>query len=464
MASLRFRWNYAPYISLNATKTHKPGERAARIDSLARSVKLDAMTPPDPDAALRANFRRHQRIASGLLLLMAALAVASYWLPPSGWTLLLRDAAKAGFIGGVADWFAVTALFRHPLGLPIPHTAILPAQKQRLGDALGRFVANHVFTEADLRKFLGTLDSAAILRRFLSDPAAARPLAEALARMLPRLLASIEDGRARRLAKRLLPKLVSGRAAGAVVARALTGLVEGGRHQEMFSFLLNQVKELLAAREESLQEAIKERVAEHGGKLVGWAIGAAIARRVLAAVNHELDKVNPDSSEIREAFDEWVRAEIRKFETDPERAAELSQALKSALAHESVQAWVWDVWSRLRRALELDAANPHGRSVAVIEAALGNLAEVLGQDPAAQSRLNQAVQTMILRLLPSAQAEGAKFIGQVVGAWDARTITEKLELRVGKDLQYIRVNGTLVGFLLGAALHLLFRYLPVPPG
>ncbi|MGE4480744.1 DUF445 domain-containing protein [Acidocella sp.] len=422
------------------------------------------MAPPqDPDSALRANFRRHKLFASALLVLMAALALGSYWLPASSWSDLLRDAAKAGFIGGVADWFAVTALFRHPLGLPIPHTAILPAQKQRLGDALGRFVANHVFTEADIRKLLGNLDAAAILRRFLTDPAAARPLAEALAGMLPKLLATIEDGRARRLLNKLLPKLIGGRAAGVVVARALAGLVEGGKHQEMFSFILAQVKETLAAREENLRDAIKERVAEHGGKLVGWAVGATIAKRVLSAVNAELDKIGPDSSEIRDAFDEWIRAEIAKLESDPARAAELGQALKGVLAHETVQAWIWDVWARMRRALEMDAASPQGRSVAVIEAALANLADVLGQDQAAQAKLNNAAQGAVLRLLPSAQAEGAKFIGHVIGAWDAKTVTEKLELRVGKDLQYIRVNGTLVGFLLGAALNLLFRLAPAHP-
>ncbi|MDE1896483.1 MAG: DUF445 family protein, partial [Rhodospirillales bacterium] len=144
--------------------------------------------PIDPDSALRRNLNRHKLFASALLLLMAALTVGSYWLPPSSWSGLLRDAAKAGFIGGVADWFAVTALFRHPLGLPIPHTAILPAQKQRLGDALGRFVANHVFTEADIKRLLGDLDGATILRRFLADPDATRPLAETLAGMLPKLL------------------------------------------------------------------------------------------------------------------------------------------------------------------------------------------------------------------------------------------------------------------------------------
>jgi uncharacterized membrane-anchored protein YjiN (DUF445 family) len=130
--------------------------------------------------------------------------------------------------------------------------------------------------------------------------------------MLPKLLASIEDGRARRLLARMLPKLIGGKAAGVVIARALGGLVEGGRHQEVFSFILNQLKETLTAREEVLQAAIKERVREQGGRLVGWAIGATVAKRVLTAVNTELERVSPDSSEMRDAFDEWVRHEITR--------------------------------------------------------------------------------------------------------------------------------------------------------
>lgn len=421
------------------------------------------VTLQDPDFALRLKFRRYKIFASSLLALMAGLAVGCYWLPASPWSNLLHDAAKAGFIGGVADWFAVTALFRHPLGLPIPHTAILPAQKQRLGDALGRFIANHVFTEADIKRFLGKLDVSSILQQVLADPAMSKPLAESLAGMLPKLLSTIEDGRARRLLNRLLPKLVGGRAGGLVIARVLSGLVAGGKHQEMLSFILAQIKEMLAEREETLQDAVKERVTEHSGKLVGWAIGASVAKRVLLAVNQELDKITPDSSEIRDAFDEWVRAEIIRLETDPARAAELGQSLKDVMAHETVRAWVWDVWARARRALELDAANPHGRTVAVIESAFVNLSEILAKDQTTKERINLATQNATLRLLPKAQQEGARFIGHVIGAWDAKTITSKLELRVGKDLQYIRINGTLVGFFLGAVLSLLARLAPLHP-
>jgi uncharacterized membrane-anchored protein YjiN (DUF445 family) len=411
--------------------------------------------PSDSDAALRASLNRHRLFATSLLLLMAAIAVAGYALPLNTWTSLMRDGGKAGLIGGIADWFAVTALFRHPLGLPIPHTAILPAQKERLGNALGRFIATHVFTEADIRKLLVNLDSPGILQRFLADPVAARPIAEAIASAMPSLLASMEDGRARRLIARLLPRLIGGRAAGIVVARALGGLVEGGRHQEVFSFILGQLKVMLAAREETLREAIKDRVSEQGGRIVGWAIGASVAKRVLSAVNTELERVSPDSSEMRDAFDEWVRAEIDKLEHDPARAAELGVAMQRVLGADSVRAWGWDVWCRLRRALETDAARPNGRTIGVVEDALASLGDVFAHNTATAAKLNNAVERLVLSLLPAAQTEGAKFIGRVVGEWDAATITEKLELRIGKDLQYIRVNGTLVGFVLGIAINFL---------
>jgi uncharacterized membrane-anchored protein YjiN (DUF445 family) len=411
------------------------------------------MTEFDPDLLLRRQLARHRIFATGLLVFMAALAAAGYALKLNLWTGLLRDAGRAGFIGGVADWFAVTALFRHPLGLPIPHTAIIPAQREKLGQALGRFVANHVFTEADVRRFLDQLDSPGLLQKFLNDPAASGPAAAALAGMLPKLLATIEDGRARKLLARLLPRLIGGKAAGVVVARALYGLVEGGRHQEVFSFIISLLKDTLAAREEILRDAIKERVKEQGGKLIGWAFGATVAQRVLKGVNLELERISPDSSEMRDAFDEWVRREISRLETDPARAAELAQAMKGVLTHETVQAWAWDVWSRLRHALEQDAKKPNGRSVSVIEAALSGLGNVLGQDPQAREKVNIAVQNIVLKVLPMAQVELAGFIGKVIGQWDTATITNKLELRVGKDLQYIRINGTIVGFILGALIY-----------
>ena len=408
--------------------------------------------PADPDAAARRTLARHRLVAHLLLALMAALTAAGHiWrFPP-----VLLAAATAGLVGGLADWFAVTALFRHPLGLPIPHTAIIPAQQARIGAALGRFIAGHVFTEAELAAALERLDVSAIVAGFLADAEARRPAAEALAGMLPRLLGAIEDGRARRLVARLVPRLVGGPGGGRIVGRALRHLVEGGRHQEVFGFLLQQLKNLLAAREAALQQAIEERVREQGGRLVGWAVGASVAKRVIAQVNTELERMEPDGSELRLAFDEWMRREIARIEEEPARATEIGTALRRVVAHETVRAWLWDIWSRVRLALEQDAARPSGRTVAAVDATLANLGQVLREDARAGARLRDAVRGLAARLMPAGRGEIARFVEGVVNGWDTATLTERLELRVGKDLQYIRMNGTVVGALAGAAVALL---------
>ena len=408
--------------------------------------------PPDPEADLRRALTRQRGIATGLLAGMGVVLVGSYSLPPGYWTDLLQASAKAGLVGGIADWFAVTALFRHPLGLPIPHTAIIPNQKERLGAGLGRFVANHVFTEAEVRRVIGRLDLARILRDFFADPEAVRPAAVALAAAMPRVLASLEDGRARRLLTRLVPRLAGGPGSAKVIARALTALLEGGRHQEVFGLAVGQLKAVLTAKEDQLRSAIEARVRAEGGTLVGWIAGAAIARRVLGALNHELDRVEPGDSDLRQAFEEWVRAEIARMEEDQERAAAIGRAVREALAHPAVAAWLGDIWARLRAAMEADAANPSGRTVQALAGMLGNLGNVLAEDPAARERLNRAAERVLIALLPNARAQLSDFIAQVVRSWDTTTVTEKIELRVGKDLQYVRINGTLVGFLVGGVL------------
>ena len=417
------------------------------------------MTPPlapaasDPDLAARRALRDHRRFATALLVGMAVLTVATYGMPQGASTDLLQAAAKAGFVGGVADWFAVTALFRHPLGLPIPHTAIIPRQKERLGQALGRFVAGHVFTRADVAQFLGQLDLPGILRRFLTDRAATRPAAEALAALVPRILSSIEDGRARRALGRIVPRLLAGPDAGRVIGRALRQMVKGRKHQDAFSFLLGALKTALANREWAIQRAIEARVIEQGGLLVGWTVGAAVAQRVIAQINAELARMEPERSEMRAAFDEWVRREIVRIEQDPSRAAEIGAAITRVLAHESMRSWLGDVWTRLRAAVQEDAARPDGQTIGFIEGALANLGTLLESDPGARARLQIAAEAITGTLLPAAQAQLSAFIAGVVTRWDARTIAEKLELRVGPDLQYVRINGTIVGFLVGGLLY-----------
>ena len=172
----------------------------------------------------------------------------------------------------------------------------------------------------------------------------------------------------------------------------------------------------------------------------------------MGVLRDELERMGPDDGSIRQAFDGWVRAEIERIETDPDRAAEIGRAVRRVVAHETVQTWLWDVWSRMRVALEADAAKPEGRAQAVIAGALANLGTLLQTDPGARARLQIAAEGIVANLLPAAQAQLADFIGNVVAGWDADTITDKLELRVGKDLQWVRFNGTMVGAAVGGLL------------
>ncbi|WP_160120931.1 DUF445 domain-containing protein [Rhodovarius lipocyclicus] len=410
---------------------------------------------PDPDAELRASLNRHRAFATFLLLLMAGLVVLAYRLPEGPGTALLAAAAQAGVVGGIADWFAITALFRRPLGLPIPHTAIIPAQKERLGRGLGRFIAGQVFTEAEMRRALEGLDLATILRGFLADPASTRPAAQALSGVMPRILASLEDGRARRLLLRLLPRLAGGPATAQVVARALRAMMASGRHQAVLDAAVIALRQGLRAKEDQLREAIAHRVRNEGGALVGWVAGAYTARKILAVINTELDRMEGPDSAIRLAIEAWIEAEITRLETDPERAAAFGRAIGGALRHEAVAGWLSDVWDRLRAALLADAARPDGRTVQIIENALTNAGTLLSEDQGARDRVNRALSSALMALVPSAQGRLAGFVEDVVRRWNTEELVSKIELRVGRDLQYVRMNGTLVGFLVGGGLHLL---------
>ena len=416
----------------------------------------------DPDRIARQALARYRRLATGLLVGMGVLTIASTWLGHTWlqggvWGGLLQSTAKAGLVGGLADWFAVTALFRHPLGIPIPHTAILPAQKERLGRALGNFVATHVFTATDIERAIGGLDIPALLGAALADPHTGGLVGRGLASAMPHLFDRLEDGRASTLFARALPRLLSGETLAPVIARALRVLVDNERHQEVLTFLLGELKAVLLGKEAALRLLIEERVREQGGRLVGWALGGSIASRVLSAMNQELDRTDPSGSELREAFTLWVRHEIDRIESEPTRGREVGEALRGLVGHDSVREWAGEIWQRARAMIESDLGRDDGWFARLIADSLPRLGGVLIRDAALRARVETATLGLALRALPGVRDRLAGFISVVVGGWDSRMIVERLELRVGRDLQYVRINGTLVGALVGGVAYLLLR-------
>lgn len=419
---------------------------------------------PQTDQDARRTLLRYKRSATGLLAAMAGLTVAGYALPQMGWLAdrpwleILRSGTKAGVVGGLADWFAVTALFRRPMGLPIPHTAILPAQKERLAQALGRFVSNNVFTEKEVEAAFSRIDLPSLIGNILQEPETAEMVNRAVLGSVPHVLDRLEDGRASSAIASLLPTLLGGEEIAPIVTRSLRAMVEGDCHQEVLSFLLSRLKEGIKAKEPALRMMIEDRVREQGGRVLGWAIGGSIATKVLLAASQELDRIDPQNSELREGFTTWVRTEIDRIELDPVRRGEITNAVMGVLTHDSVRGWSSDVWHRLRGVIEEDMRKGETSWVAtLVRDALQRLADQMYNDVAMRKRVEDAARNMIVSSLPFLRDRMSRFIYSVVNGWDAESLSDRLELRVGKDLQYIRLNGTLVGFLAGCGLSVLLQ-------
>ena len=377
------------------------------------------MTDPDPEADLRRALRRHKAFATSLLVLMAALILVAMCAVAAR---LGRRPAAGRRQGRVRRRHR--RLVRGDRAVPPPARHADPAHRHHPApEGAARPRARPLRRQPCVHRRRGGRRAAPARPArhpapLPGRPASARPAAQALAAH-----AAAHAGHASRTAApagslaRIIPRLLGGAGAGRVVARALRGLVEGGRHQEVFGFVLGQFKTLLASKEEALRAAIEERVREQGGRLVGWALGASIARRVLAMVNAELDKMSPDGSELRAAFDEWVRREIEPHgERSGARRRNRRRDPPRGGARDGPGLAVGRVVPAApgagggRRAARTAAPSPSSK------ARSANLGVMLEADPAARARVHaRGARPWSRSLLPAAQAQLADFIAQVVG-------------------------------------------------
>lgn len=398
-------------------------------------------------------------VGASILAVLSRLSLWQKLFGPSLWLEMLRAGSQAGVVGGMADWFAVTALFRHPLGLPIPHTAILPQRKAQLGEALGRFMVEHFLTEEEMLRLLERADLPAALARLLQKEETEEHLLRHLRGLAPAVLERMGDGRGSSFLVSLFPTLMKRDDITALVIRGLRAMVDGDVHQEVFSFFLAQFKELVSTKEADLHHFVERRVREQGGRLIGWAIGASVATQVLTALKVELGRVDPMDSDIRHGFTRWVRRKLQELDEDPQSAHELMDSIAAFFSHDSVKEWSGGLWRRLCQMVEDDSQRDDGLNMQALKTAYQQLVDMLAQKTELSVQLDQAVRQAILQALPQMQQNVAGMIARVVGRWDAESLSSRLEAGIGKDLAYIRVNGTVVGFVVGAILEALLLVL-----
>ncbi len=406
------------------------------------------------EALRRRDLARMRALATGLLLLMTAIYLATRLAPPAwSWIGYLRAFAEAAMVGACADWFAVTALFRRPLGLPIPHTGIIPRGKDRIGEALGDFIAGNFLTPGVLDARLGALEPARRLAAWLRAPGRAEGLAGRVAALLPGMMGSGDELRA--LAGEIVRRAARAGPVAPLASRVLGWLWRDPGVQGLVSRLIDRV----AGYGEEHEAFIRSRIAGETWKwLPKWVdrfLAEKFTRDLLRAAGELRDPDHPWRQELNAS----VEALIAKLADDPDYRARGEALRERLLADPVIAARLEGLWRELAGRLTSDPAARDALLADAIARGLRGLGAWLTEDADARARLDRWVRVAARRLLSSQRQAIGAFVAQVVAGWDAEDVADRLEVQVGPDLQYIRINGTLVGGLVGLAIFSLARWL-----
>ena len=393
--------------------------------------------------------------ATGLLLVMAAaFFTARAFEHHYPWLAYLKAFAEAAMVGGLADWFAVTALFRHPLGLPIPHTAIIPRNKDRIGEALATFLRENFLTPSVVARRMRKLDVAGAAGRFLQTPAGEGTRIRAGAsRLIADIFDSLDDERLGGIVKNAISARLHKSEISPLLGHALASAINEERHVPMLEAAIRWTARALDANEQLIREMVTKK-ANWVLKLAGLDLKLADAivdglRKLTAEMS--TDPAHPVRIKVEEALAQLAN----DLQTRPETRERVEAIKEQLLDNKSVSLWLDTLWQKGREAIVKAARNPD----AVLAGKLGEILKSMGgtleKDPRIRAAINQFARRAVVGMAASYGGSIVKLVSDTIRSWDARTVTNRLEAAVGRDLQYIRINGTLVGGTVGVALRVI---------
>lgn len=428
--------------------------------SQARSIPLKfGGEPLSPDRA-----RRMRWTATGLLVAMGALFFTTHGLVPAhpAWGYV-NAFAEAAMVGGLADWFAVTALFRHPLGLPIPHTAIVPSNKDRIADTMGQFLKENFLTPAVVARRMAGMNVARAIGDFLAAKpedsgedtrsritgGAAELLAEVLESLDPdRLGNQVRSGLGRQLAKIDVSPLAG---------RMLENTMADQRHLPLINGFVRWAGLTLEDNEETVRTIIHDRV---NGVLRWTGLDKTISSNVLDGLYKLLAEVLVDPEHpLRGKIEEGLKELANDLRNDPETRERVEEMKRDLMENPAVAEWWMGVWERIRQSMIRRARDPNSELGADMRSGLADLGEALKQDERLQMQINRFARRTASGIATRYGSEIVTLVSETVKRWDATTITGRIESAVGRDLQFIRINGTIVGGMVGMTLHFIVSFM-----
>jgi uncharacterized membrane-anchored protein YjiN (DUF445 family) len=400
------------------------------------------------------------KLVAGLLLLLAALlyVIATAMEPRHLAWGYVASFAEAAMVGAIADWFAVTALFRHPLGLPIPHTAIIPRSKARIGQNLSTFITTHFLSTPMVLAKLEALDIGGRLANWLRHPDNAEAVGRQLTGMARFGVESLHDERVQAFVQAKLVNRVRKVDLAPICGQVLEMLTRQGKHQAMLDEALIKVDALL--QDEDTRALVADAITAEVRTLrylgLGKAVGGWSANKFVDGVSAVIADIAGDPEHpLRERFDEHVAEYIERLKHDPAYRLEVERLVAQLLEHPATTEYLQTLWRELTEWLESDLDSPDSRIGNRIVRLTQGLGDSLAADTAMRTWINEQLMAAAPSLLERYRGQIGKYIAQRVESWESRELVEQMEQSVGKDLQYIRINGTLVGGLVGLLLHAL---------
>jgi len=392
--------------------------------------------------------------ATGLLFVMAAVfAIARAFEPLHPWLGYLKAFAEAAMVGGLADWFAVTALFRHPLGLPIPHTAIIPRNKDRIGDALANFLKENFLVPSVVARRMRNIDVAGATGRFLQTPAGEGTRIRAGAsRLIADIFESLDDERLGGIVKGAIASRIRKMEVSPLLGHALASAINEDRHVPMLEAAIRWTARALDANEPLIREMVHKK-ANWILKLAG--LDAKLADAIIDGLRKLTVEMSTDPAHpVRVKIEEALAQLANDLQTRPETRERVEAIKEQLLDNKSVSLWLDTLWQKGREAVIRAARNPDAVMAGKLGEILRSMGGTLEQDRRIRSAINQFARRAAVGMAASYGSSIVKLVSETVRGWDARTVTARLEAAVGRDLQYIRINGTLVGGMVGLVLHL----------
>ncbi|MDH4075927.1 MAG: DUF445 domain-containing protein [Acidimicrobiia bacterium] len=413
------------------------------------STAPDLFNPGDEER--RRDLRRMKALATGLLALAAAVFLASRALEPDHrWLGYVRATAEAAMVGALADWFAVTALFRRPLGLPIPHTAIIQTRKDQIGVSLGGFVRDNFLTAPVIAERLQHAGLAHRVGRWLAQPGNAATVSAQSAAVVRGVTEVLEDDLVQGGIEHVALNRIRSVPVSPLVGRVIDAAVEGDHHQALLDGVLGGLATFL----DENRPAFRERLNQESPWWVPDALDDVVFDKIYSAVKSFLADLQADPGhQLRADFDRRVRRFAEELKTSPELRRRGEQLRDEVLDHPEVRAWSATLWTRIKTSMLEATEDPDSALRVRLDEALVSAGRSLQDDPALQTRIDRWIVEATGYVAEQFRGEVADLIATTVQRWDTAETAQRLELQVGRDLQFIRINGTVVGGVAGLAIH-----------